>query len=151
MLTCQDVRWFLAKEIVREDGSTASLAYRLPSGESLCFRCGRAVEAFIETERSGVIKKCQDPAFRAEFDQAADIIESDGPNPFKEREVRSNSECGLEVLVPAALIPVSSFEQAMDFTLAESPAGIPVQSFAGGHFGRTLEGSPATWTTCRQR
>ena len=115
----KDHRWFIEATLLHPDGTTTKRAKKMPTGESLCLRCGRAVEAFVEEERSSVIRRCnREIPFRQEFEAAADVLDSDGPNPFRKREVHALTECGLVVELLAALVPIQAFEQHMEFSVS---------------------------------
>ena len=74
-------------------------------------RCGRGVEAWVEMERKVVIAKVREPGFRLKFISVCDVLELDGPNPFKDREVHGNTEVGMEIAYPAAFVPQVAFEK----------------------------------------
>jgi hypothetical protein len=125
---------------VNQDGTQTVIVFRLPTGESLCLRCGRTTEAFIESERKDVIKRAvSELSFRHDFEGAADILERGGQNPFRHRVVRGESECGLELIYPAALVPVEVWEKEMEFSVSEVKS-VKVASFPASLYGGPIDG-----------
>jgi hypothetical protein len=136
----QTVKWFVQQTILNDDDTQTVLAFRLPTGESLCFRCGRSVEAYIEHERKEVIRKANsEPGFRAEFEDAGDILDSDGPNPFRSRRVVNDTECGIEMVHPAAFVKVADLEKALD-CLVGKVRSLKIFKFPASMYGQPVEG-----------
>jgi hypothetical protein len=94
-------------------GALLIVAQRCATGESLCRKCGKALDSYLELERGKAMKLlAADRQFKNGFDLSSSIVAlPPEQNPFPMRSVYNNMSVGLEVPLPVFCVEVEALEK----------------------------------------
>ena len=97
----QETAWFIVGTSVDTNGDITMVSMKLPSGVSLCMRCGKCIEAVPEYAREQLLAIWNNPLpgqlekeVILQVEGSHRAYDSEGPNPFRPRHVTGRKPAG---------------------------------------------------------